>query len=337
MSLGSRIGKTLARELVESTAEIARAASLSRAIAASNKTSFESVKMAMKNTDLNETTMIRTLKTKTAAAGARSAKAGEELTGEIDDAVKKGATNPDGIIDRMRNVANKIADKMPDLNRENVLAAVKILLAVVVIAGSIAIVKSYVDKAEEEREVCLANWTTKYVDVLTRPDGTLHQIDTPEEWTQGIKEIQDHIYSLKDVNNDEAKATAFLLKMSQDLMDCLSIDRSPIGATLSGLSSVAGNAVKKLLTGATEPLAAALDSVSNNVTTILIAVGSVIGAIAVLLIVYYFTSKNESVVNMRKRHKELMRSQYNRAIALPLRLRGKVSNHLRMRQYPQPS
>jgi hypothetical protein len=178
----------------------------------------------------------------------------------------------------------------------------------------------------------LSDWTAQYVDVLTRPDGTLHSIDTPEEWTQSIKEIQAHIFALKEVNGDEEKAKDFLLKMNKGLIACLTIDTSPLGATLKGLARDTGSAVESVLKGFTEPLAGALDSVSNNVTTILIAVGSVIGAIILLLIVYYFTSKNQSVVDMRTRHKELMRSKYHRAIELQRRLRGKVSNRLQRRQ-----
>ena len=94
-----------------------------------------------------------------------------------------------------------------------------------------------------------------------------------------------------------------------------------------------GNAVKNILTGATDPLNDTVDSLSENVKIILIAVGAVIGAIILLLIVYYFTSTKPGVVDMRNRHKELMLSQYNRAIALPRRLRDGVANRSRRQQY----
>jgi hypothetical protein len=266
-----------------------------------------------------------------AANAGKVGEAGQDLGKKASKLVGDAGDDPKKLVKPIEDCAAN-AEKNMDGSFGSICGfAVKALVALMIVTCAAVIIKSYGDKAEEERRVCLADWTAKYVDVLTRPDGTLHQIDTPEEWTQSIKEIQAHILALKDVNNDEEKAKDFLLTMNEGLIACLTIDTSPLGATLKGLARDTGSAVEGVIKGFTKPLAAALDSVSNNVTTILIAVGSVIGAIILLLIVYYFTSKNESVVNMRNRHKELMRSKYHSAIELQRRLRDKVAPRLRRR------
>ena len=330
MSRASFLAAAL-RPLGKLADDIVRASKVSNAVAAINKVAVTEVKASMKSADINTTGFVNKLATKAASGTPGAQKGAKELSEKVAEAAKDAGKDLDSIPARMKETANKIADKMPPGG--TLAAAVSLLTTLLVTAGVIAIVKSYADKADEEREVCLADWTVKYIDVLTRPDGTLHKIDTPEEWTQSIKDIQDHIYSLKEVNKDEAKAKAFLSKMNDGLMECLGTDTSAIGATLSGLSRDTGNAVKNILTGATDPLNDTVDSLSENVKIILIAVGAVIGAIILLLIVYYFTSTKPGVVDMRNRHKELMLSQYNRAIALPRRLRDGVANRSRRQQY----
>jgi hypothetical protein len=264
-------------------------------------------------------------------------KGSEELANEMAKQAKNAANDVNNIPKRAVEDAANIGKNMPDTKGGKWTAALKLMTTVVVMIGAATIaglvIKAYKDKAEEEKEVCLADWTATYIDVLTRPDGTLYKIDTPEEWTASILEIQSYINALESVKNDEAKATKFLLTMNEGLMNCLAIDTEPISATLSGLAKSAGDAVKKVLTGVTDPLNDTVDSLSENVKIILIAVGAVIGAIILLLIVYYFTSTKPGVVDMRNRHKELMLSQYNRAIALPRRLRDGVANRSRRQQY----
>jgi hypothetical protein len=247
--------------------------------------------------------------------------------------------DPNNIPERAVKDTNNIGKNMPDTEGGKWTAALKLMTTVAVMIGgtviAVLVVESYADKAAEEKEVCLADWTATYIDVLTRSDGTLYKIDTPEEWTASILEIQSYINALESVKNDEAKATKFLLTMNEGLMRCLAIDTEPISATISGLARSAGDAVKKVLTGVTDPLTDTVDSFSGSVTNILIAVGAVIVAIVSLMLVYWLTSTKPQ----RQEHRARALDKYYRArrsvTSLPRRLRDKVSSRSRRSQYPR--
>lgn len=265
----------------------------------------------------------------------KGVKGADEMAGEMAKEAKKAVADPNNIPERAVADTNNIGRNMPDTKGGKWTAALKLMTTVAVMLGgtiiAVLVVDSYANKAAEEKAVCLADWTAAYIDVLTRSDGTLYKIDTPEEWTASILEIQSYINALDSVKNDEAKATKFLLDMNEGLMKCLAIDTEPISATISGLAKSAGDAVKKVLTGVTDPINDSLSSLA----TVGIVIGCVIGAIVLLMIVYYVVSTKPT----RQRHKDQFLRKYGTArdkfTSLQRRLREGASSRLQRRRYPR--
>jgi hypothetical protein len=154
-----------------------------------------------------------------------------------------------------------------------------IITGLAVSAGVAYVIYTYVDRAKKEQQQCLAAWATKYNDLIKGPDGTLLKIDTPEQWTANMAYLQIKIDALPTVKGDPVKAQAMLMEMYADLNECISIDTSPIGAALKGLSDDVGGAIKGIL-------GAGLDPIQETLVKVGIVAGVILGLFIVLAIVY---------------------------------------------------
>jgi hypothetical protein len=170
-------------------------------------------------------------------------------------------------------------EKTKWLTKRNFAAAFSILIAFGVAVGVGLVIKGYLDRANKEQQQCLAAWATKYNDLIKGPDGTLLKIDTPEQWTANMAYLQIKIDALPTVKGDPVKAQAMLMEMYADLNECISIDTSPIGAALKGLSDDVGGAIKGIL-------GAGLDPIQETLVKVGIVAGVILGLFIVLAIVY---------------------------------------------------
>lgn len=165
------------------------------------------------------------------------------------------------------------------LTRSRIAAAFSILVALGVAVGIGLVIKGYLDRANKEQQQCLAEWATKYNELIKGPGGTLMKIDTPEQWTANMEYLQIKIDALPTVKGDPVKAQAMLMEMYTDLNKCISIDTTPIGAALKGLSADVGGAIKGIL-------GAGLDPIQQTLVTVGIVAGVILGLFILLGIVY---------------------------------------------------
>jgi hypothetical protein len=211
---------------------------------------------------------------------------GEIITGPVTDAGEKIKANLNA------EPAPKDAVKPESSNKKVYITAVSLIAALAVSITTGFIVKGYMDRANLEKQQCIAEWETTYIDILKGPDGELIRIDTPQEWTDNMLHLESVIEARDDVNKDPEKAKKMLMQMYADLNKCISKDTTPLGSTLNGLSKDVGNALNNVMKPAVDaivgPATKAIDSASNFgmiVVFIVIASVFVIAALVALKVV----------------------------------------------------
>lgn len=169
----------------------------------------------------------------------------------------------------------------------NYLKVVGILSVIAAASATAAVVmQMYADRANAEKEQCLARWETTYSSIIKDENGELLEIDSAEKWSENLVYIEHKIESHPEVNGDPEKANELLVEMYNGLLECISIDTSGIGAFLEGISEDLGQAIGNVVEGATKPVATVIDSSSNLVRNIAIAVAISLLAILVIFIVW---------------------------------------------------
>ena len=169
----------------------------------------------------------------------------------------------------------------------NYLKVVGILSVIAAASATAAVVmQMYADRANAEKEQCLARWETTYSSIIKDENGELLEIDSAEKWSENLVYIEHKIESHPEVNGDPEKANELLVEMYNGLLECISIDTSAIGAFLKGISEDLGQAIGNVVEGATKPVATVIDSSSNLVRNIAIAVAVSLLAILVIFIVW---------------------------------------------------
>ena len=204
---------------------------------------------------------------------------GEALSAPVNEA-KANLSAAEAAEDAAASADGGAKPKDPEWQtRHKLAAALSILVALGVAIGIGLVIKGYLDRANKEQQQCLAEWATKYNELLKGPGGTLMKIDTPEQWTANMAYLQVKIDAFPSVKGDPVKAQAMLMEMYADLNKCISIDTSPIGAALKGLSDDVGGAIKGIL-------GAGLDPIQETLVTVGIVAGVILGLFILLGIVY---------------------------------------------------
>ena len=160
---------------------------------------------------------------------------------------------------------------------------VGVLLAVA--SASVAtglVMKSYADKAKEEREQCLARWETTYMDIIKDENGELLEIDSAEKWSQNLLYLEKAIESHDSVNGDPEKANELLVGMYNELVDCISNDTSLVGAFLNGISRDVGNALGNVI----DPVAAPLDKLIDSTSDLFKNIGIGLAILAATVLIF---------------------------------------------------
>ena len=177
------------------------------------------------------------------------------------------------------------------------ITAVSLIAALAVSITTGFIVKGYMDRANLEKQQCIAEWETTYIDILKGPDGELIRIDTPQEWTDNMLHLESVIEARSDVNKDPEKAKKMLMQMYNDLNKCISKDTTPLGATLNGLSKDVGNALSSVMKPAVDaivgPATQAIDSASNFGMIVAIIAIAIFLAIAAFVALKVVIGRNE--------------------------------------------
>ena len=197
------------------------------------------------------------------------------------DATVPGKDPNDAAVPEKQGKKGKDADDAK--KRLKYLKIVGILSAVAVAATTTGLVmKSYADKAKEERAQCLARWETRYMDIIKDENGELLEIDSAEKWSQNLLYLEKAIESHDSVNGDPEKANELLVEMYNELVNCISNDTSLVGAFLNGISRDVGNALGNVI----DPVAAPLDKLIDSTSDLFknIGIGLAIFAATVLIV-----------------------------------------------------
>lgn len=175
----------------------------------------------------------------------------------------------------------------PTNNKKVYIACVSLIAALAVSIATGFIVKGYMDRATSEKQQCLADWETTYIDILKGKDGELLRIDTPQEWSDNSLYLLSVIEAREDVNKDPEKAKKMINDMYDGLKACIGIDTTPLGATLHGIANDVGGAISNIIKPGIDaivnPAVKAIDSVSN-LGMILGILGGVVGAILLVVL-----------------------------------------------------
>jgi hypothetical protein len=187
----------------------------------------------------------------------------------------------------------------PTNNKRVYIACVSLIAALAVSIATGFIVKGYMDRATSEKQQCLADWETTYIDILKGKDGELLRIDTPQEWSDNSIYLLSVIEAREDVNKDPEKAIKMINEMYDGLQACIDIDTTPLGSTLKGIAKDVGGAISNIIKPGIDaivnPAINAIDSVSN-LGMILGIVGGVVGVI-LLAVLGIIAARNKTKIS----------------------------------------
>ncbi|NDC42405.1 MAG: hypothetical protein EBZ77_12800 [Chitinophagia bacterium] len=80
-------------------------------------------------------------------------------------------------------------------------------------ATAAVVMQMYADRANAEKEQCLARWETTYSSIIKDENGELLEIDSAEKWSENLVYIEHKIESHPEVNGDPEKANELLVEM----------------------------------------------------------------------------------------------------------------------------
>jgi hypothetical protein len=205
----------------------------------------------------------------------------------------------------------------PTDNKKVYIACVSLIAALAVSIATGFIVKGYMDRAKSEKQQCLADWETTYIDILKGKDGELLRIDTPQEWSDNSLYLLSVIEAREDVNKDPEKAKKMINDMYDGLKACIGIDTTPLGATLHGIANDVGGAISDIIKPGIDaivnPAVNAIDSVSN-LGMILGILGAVVGAILLIVLGIITARKTKARYKIRE---YMNNHRYLRSLRLP--------------------
>lgn len=225
---------------------------------------------------------IEALAKRTEADGAGKAAEAAEAA-EAAKAAEAGKTGKAGEADGAAMKKKKQEEQEKQEKRAKYLRIVGVLLVVASASAATGLVmKSYADKAKEEREQCLALWETKYMDIIKDENGELLEIDSAEKWSQNLLYLEKAIESHDSVNGDPEKANELLVGMYNELVDCISNDTSLVGAFLNGISRDVGNALGNVI----DPVAAPLDKLINSTSDLFKNISIGLAILAATMIIF---------------------------------------------------